>query len=448
MSANLPPVTSPPWGATTKRLVGVGVVVGLILVFRHVAAVTWYAIVVASVLAYLLSPVVTFFERRMTRIQRKETRRTLSVFLSWLVVIGMFALVIGLIVPATVKQLRQLAEDLPNQVAQTQDDLKATLGRPITIGSYTLVPWDELEKMLSQDNGGPNLSSTLQDWVLSLANPALGFLGGAVSFVITIFFVLTMLFYLMRDGPTFVAYIVGIAPESYQGDMRRLIAELGLIWNAYLRGQVVLCLAMGLVTYLAALALGLPQPLLLGLLAGFLEFIPNLGPTIASIPALLFALTADSGTLPGLHAGFLFALVVALTYVMLQQLEAIFLVPRILGHSLDLHPFVVLVAILIGASLGGLLGIILAAPGAATLRLFLRYLRVKLLDEDVLLGMPGPETRQNGLAYRMLRYFVDRRFPLAAESTDGPSQVIRSVDTARDGTREKSRAVQPFDPRR
>ncbi len=345
MSANLPPVTSPPWGATTKRLVGVGVLVALILVFRHVAAVTWYAIVVASVLAYLLSPVVTFFERRMTGIQRKETRRTLSVFLSWLVVIGLFALVIGLIVPATVKQLRQLAEDLPDQVAQTQDDLKATLGRPITIGSYTLVPWDELEKMLSQDNGGPNLSSTLQDWVLSLANPALGFLGGAVSFVITIFFVLTMLFYLMRDGPTFVAYIVGIAPESYQGDVRRLIAELGLIWNAYLRGQVVLCMAMGLVTYLAALVLGLPQPLLLGLLAGFLEFIPNLGPTIASIPALLFALTADSATLPGLHAGFLFALVVGLTYVMLQQLEAIFLVPRILGHSLDLHPFVVLVAI-------------------------------------------------------------------------------------------------------
>ena len=102
-------------------------------------------------------------------------------------------------------------------------------------------------------------------------------------------------------------------------------------------------------------AVRLPQPLLLGLVAGFLEFIPNLGPTLAQIPAVLFALTSSSSTISGLDAGLMYAVVVSLTYIGIQQLEAIFLVPRILGNSLNLHPFVVLVAILIGSNLAAFL---------------------------------------------------------------------------------------------
>ena len=104
-----------------------------------------------------------------------------------------------------------------------------------------------------------------------------------------------------------------------------------------MRGQLLLCLAVGTATYIAALILGLPQPLLLGLVAGFLEFIPNLGPTLAQIPAVLFALTSSSSTISGLDAGLMYAVVVSLTYIGIQQLEAIFLVPRILGNSLNLH---------------------------------------------------------------------------------------------------------------
>jgi predicted PurR-regulated permease PerM len=247
--------------------------------------------------------------------------------------------------------------------------------------------------------------------VLSLADSAPGFLGGALSFVIAVFFSLAMLFYLMRDGPRFAAYMVGAVPESYQGDARLLLHELGLIWNAYLRGQILLCLAVGMATYVAALILGLPQPLLLALVAGFLEFIPNLGPALAQIPALLFALTTDSATLPGLTAGLPYAAVVSVAYMSIQQLEAMFLVPRILGHSLDLHPFVVLVAILIGASLGGVLGIVLAAPSVATLRLLGRYLRGKLLDEELFATALPYGAAQRGMAFRLMRYFLSKRFP-------------------------------------
>jgi predicted PurR-regulated permease PerM len=185
-----------------------------------------------------------------------------------------------------------------------------------------------------------------------------------------------------------------------------------MIWNAYLRGQLILNFSVGLATYIVALFLGLPQPLLLALVAGFFELIPNIGPTIAAIPAVLFAFTADSTTIASLDAGFNYALVVMISYMAIQQLEAIFLVPRILGSSLDLHPFVVLVAILLAASFAGLLGVILAAPIAATLRLMVRYLRGKLLDEESFPPLPPYAVPQRGVVYRLIRHFLSKRFPV------------------------------------
>ncbi|MBN1565072.1 MAG: AI-2E family transporter [Anaerolineae bacterium] len=404
-------ITSPPWSLATKRIVALIVAGLLLLIMRRIEGSVWTSLVIALVLAYLLSPLVGFFEQRLKRIESFELRRSLSVLLTWFVVIGLFALFVGLIVPAMVAQIRQFADDLPGLIEETQADLKAALSQEITIGKTKFVPWDELENAFAPDDGeGTTVTERLQSAILALADPALGLVGGVVSFLFTIFFVLVMLFYLMRDGPLFVNYLVGSVPESYQGDARLIFHELALIWNAYLRGQIMLCLAIAIATYSAALILGLPQPLLLATVAGFLEFIPNIGPTIAQIPALLFAFTTDSTTIASLDAGLVYAVVVSLTYIAIQQLEAIFLVPRILGGSLNLHPFVVLLAILIGASLGSVLGVILAAPVAATLRLFGRYLRAKLLDEDFATA-PAFTAEKPGFVYRLIHFWLSKRFP-------------------------------------
>jgi predicted PurR-regulated permease PerM len=228
---------------------------------------------------------------------------------------------------------------------------------------------------------------------------------------------LVMLFYLMRDGPAFAEYLVNVIPESYRGDMLRLMRELGIIWNGYLRGQLLLNLSVGVATYIVALILGLPQPLLLALVAGFLELIPNIGPTIAALPAVLFALATPSSTIPSLDAGLVYALVVLIAYTGIQQVESIFLVPRILGGSLDLHPFVVLVSIVIAADIAGILGVILAAPSAATLRLGVRYLRGKLLDEELFPALPPYTAPQGGVVYRLMHYFLTQRFPIMPPET-------------------------------
>lgn len=421
MANNLPSMTSPPWDMTTKRIIALVTLIGLFLIAVQIGAAAWSAIIISVVLAYLLSPVVTFFEGRLRAIKSYEIRRSLAVLLTWLAMLGVVALGFALIIPAMVSQLRTFADDLPALIADTEEDLRDLLDRPIRIGGTEYVPWDQLEAALrttGEEDEDSSITNTLQDAVLSLADPALGFVGGVVSLVINLFFVLTMLFYLMRDGPIFAHHIVGVLPESYQGDGRRLLHELGQVWNAYLRGQILLSAAIGIATYIAALILGLPQPLLLGMIAGFLEFIPNLGPALSQIPALLFALTTDSATIPGLDAGLLYAVVVSLTYITIQNLEAIFLVPRILGSSLDLHPYVVLVGVLVGGSLAGVLGVVLAAPTIATLRVILRYVRGKLLDEDTF-GSSSVEAGQaRGLLYGLLRVLLSKRFPTMPADQD------------------------------
>jgi len=415
MTGKVPTVTSPPWSKTTKTIVAIAMGALILLFIMRVPTATWTTIALTVIFAYLLSPLVGFFERRLYGLRHYESRRTLAVLMTWLVLFGVMGIVVGLIVPASLAQFRQFAEDVPTLIESTQRDLEDFLSQPITIGDFTIVPWEEIQSTFAfggeDGTEGSTFSDTLQSALFSVSDSAITFVGGAVSVIVAMFLMLVMMFYLTRDGPIFIDYLTRATPESYRGDVLRLMHELGLIWNAYLRGQLLLGLSIAIATYIGALILGLPQPLLLAILAGFLEFIPNLGPTLAAIPAVLFALTTPSATL-GIDGGITFAVVTAVTYMVIQQLESIFLVPRILGNSLDLHPFIVLVGILIGSSLAGLLGVILAAPIVATIRLLGRYLRGKLLDEELFPTLSPYTVQQRGIIYQAIRFFLSKQFPV------------------------------------
>ena len=162
--------------------------------------------------------------------------------------------------------------------------------------------------------------------------------------------------------------------------MRRLVNELGPIWNAFLRGQITLGITMGVLIGVTMWILGVRYAVVLGLLGGLLEFIPVIGPVIAGGTALIIALF-QPGNWMNLNP-ITFALVVLVASILLQQIENDFLVPRILGGSLNLHAVVILVGAVVAASLAGVIGLLLSAPMLATLRLFGRYIYCKLFDLD------------------------------------------------------------------
>lgn len=386
MLSNPPPsLTSPPWSSVTKRTVAL-IVVGLALLITIRLAEAWSVIVIAIVLSYLLYPIVDFTEKyAFNRINPPELRRVLAVMLTFVIVILGLTLVILLIVPPVISQLGAFADNTPEIVTTIEERAKELLDRPVKYGDNTFNFWEEFVEGDSGANdsetAGTDLATRISSAINVLSKPAVSVASLAFSFFFNVFLVFALMFYLLKDGGKFIDKIDNIVPVEYQGDARRLIYELGLIWNAYLRGQIILGIIMGVTTGLTAAALGLPQPLVLGLLAGLLEFIPNIGPIVAALPALLFALISESNTIPGL-SGVAFMLIVMAAYFILQQTEALVVVPRVMGRNLDLHPFVVMAAVLFGASLAGLLGILLAAPTVATVRLFIIYIWGKLVDRD------------------------------------------------------------------
>lgn len=392
MLSNPPPsLTSPPWSDRTKRTI-VLIIGGLFFLLMLQLLKAWTIVVIALVFAYLLNPVVNLFERQLLVyvLPFKEMRRSLAVVLTLIWVIVLVVLMLIVLVPPLAAQSQEFITELPARVSSYEEQVENSLSRPIRIGNGTIIPWDEIVKATGGNESAVNFDivSAVQQAATTLSSPVLDVATVAVSVVFNILFTIVIMFYLMKDGPYFIERLEQITPVEYQGDIQRIIYELGSIWNAYLRGQLLLGFIIGLETTIAATILGLPQPLVLGLLAGLLEFVPNIGPFLSSVPAILFALISPSSTIPGLD-GLLFALVVFLTYVFIQQSEQFFLVPRVMGRSLDLHPLAILMGVLSGAALAGILGIILAAPVLATLRLLLTYIWGKLWDVDPFAKTPS-----------------------------------------------------------
>jgi predicted PurR-regulated permease PerM len=291
-------------------------------------------------------------------------------------------------------QVEEFGRRLPELLQMLEVQLETALaqpivfnGEPILIDGAPFVPLDRIEEATGTRQLNELLrfneinlqgaATALFNSARNLSGPAFSFFGGAFNTLINVTFLLMMTFYLLKDGNQFLQNVVKLVPPAFQEDGQLILKQLTNVWDAYVRGQLILCVVMGFTVYFAALVLGVPNAPMLGLLAGVLEFIPNLGPFIALIPAAFLALVSESSTITGL-AGFPFMLAVIVVWTGLQNLESIFLVPRIMGDSLDLHPFVVIVGVLVGAALVGPLGVILAAPLVASIRVLLQYVYRKL----------------------------------------------------------------------
>jgi predicted PurR-regulated permease PerM len=410
--------TAPPWNDRIKRIIAL-ICLAVFGLFLWLTVDILPLMVVTLLLAFLINPLVRFNERRLL-FWLPRGRRAFAVLLAFLFGILLFMLVLVIVLPVVFSQISSMIEHLPETLQAVSAELQRVLsqpvsfnGQPILVNGQPLVPLDYLQSVTGTDSVSEalspenfNLSGVLNQVLGSiggLTGQAFGVVGTTFTIGVNLLLLLVMIFYLGKDGGMFVDSFVSLVPASYQPDTRRLLRELSSIWNAYLRGQLILCLVIGFATFISALALGLPNALILGLVGGILEFLPNIGPVISTALAVIIALVSTSSTLPFLSGPSL-ALAVLIVWLIIQQLEALFLVPRVMGSNLDLHPFVVIAAIVIGASIAGLLGIILAAPATATIRLFARYIYGKLTGRDSFPTEIDPRTRtQNLMIVRVSR---------------------------------------------
>ena len=347
------------WTPTTKRLVVAGLLtIGLLLIWRAgdiIQPFLW-----ATILSYILLPVVGAIERRFTF---PRTVAALVVFVALLAVIfggGRF------LVPRLVDNTRDLQANWPTLIANAQQTIGDTLDS-IGLGD------------LGEAVVGPNLQDVDRQIAAMVQRSALPFVIGAGHFLLDLLIFLIATFLILRDAPRLLNFVRRNLPQEQRQEFLHVLRDTNVMLGRYIRGQLILVLLMSTVTTIGLTILGVPYSVLLGVVTGVLETIPFVGPITAGAIAGLVALGHPN---PFGWTQIWYVATVAIMYTILRHAEDYLVIPTIIGRAVRLHPAIVIFALLSGGALFGLLGIVLAVPVAATLRLLLIYVRAKLRDED------------------------------------------------------------------
>lgn len=361
--------TSPPWNRTTKIFVtAISLfLIGLLLQrFQPLVA----PLAGAAILAYLLNPIIIFLDERL------PLSRGGSIIVVY-ILLAVFLVVAGAFLSVTTYQqtigfinaVPGLIDNVITAVSSLSPETEL-----LHIGSFSIfpadIPWQ-----------------SIGDQLLGMIQPALTQSGGIVTQVaattinifIMVFFIFMVSIYIAIEIPLLGGRIgSAFASPGYQYDAERLFRDFGRVWSSYLRGQVVLGLVIFVIVWIGLSILGVRYALALAILAGLLEFVPNVGAIISTTIAMVVAFFQPEnymGLSPLVHMlivlGFMFVV---------QQLENNLLVPRIMGNALNLHPLIVIIGVFIGGTTAGILGAVLAAPVIASIKLVGTYSWRKLFD--------------------------------------------------------------------
>ena len=365
MSQAPPETSSPDWQPGTRLVVGVLLIVVAALLLYQLRQFL-IPMTLALLMAYVLHPLAVRLQRRL------RGPRWLAIGLIYLVLLLALAGTTTGIGLAASQALTSLASYLGDLSQRIPAQIEALADLQLSLG-----PWTLDLRTVNLDPVVQALSSALSPLLSQTGNLLTGVAGATASAVGTTLLVLVISFYLLLDFENLGEYLLRLVPPSHQPDAHRMMVEAGRVWQAFLRGQLLMGLAVGTATAVILSILGVRFALGLGLLAGVLEFVPVFGPWITGLISVLVALF--QGTNFWGLSPLTFALIVLGASILIQQVENNILYPRIIGASLNLNPLVVLLALLAAGSLVGVVGLLLAAPTVATLRLVFSYLYWKVV---------------------------------------------------------------------
>jgi len=347
------------WSQTTRNWVlsGLAVVIAISI---------WYGrelispLVIGALLAFVLNPAIGVVTR-----YTKLTRSLASTVVLLLGLGGLVTLSV-LITPRLVDEIQVLFLDLQGITSQ----IEQTFSQPIIFLEWTI----NLEYLFPDFNQlfSEIISSIPENAFLLLEATSKNFIWGLV--------IVATVYYLLRDWERLRNWVFEYIPEGYQPDARHLYRDIRQIWQGYLRGNLALMTVVAIMFSLAWLAIGLPGALILGLIAGLLTIIPDLGPAIAAILATAVALFEGSTYLN--ISNFWFALLVIGVYMLLINIKGIWIRPRIFARSVHMHDGIVFVAIMAAVVIQGILGALVIVPVLASGGILARYVYHQLVGNN------------------------------------------------------------------
>jgi predicted PurR-regulated permease PerM len=329
-----------------RAWVFVGVLAALVLILGFAIRGIVGPFILAAVVALLLNPLVNVAERR-------RIPRALSVIVIYnLGILGLGAGVYFL-VPMARAELSALAAQGPSIAAYLQD----LAGRRHVV-SVLGVPID-LQQAYA--NGMANLPGVLAGHLQNVLQNVFVL----VNWLFQALLVLLIAFFLVKDAHAIRGFVAGLVPFGFRPDAREISREISRMLGAYLRGQLIVCGLVGVTTTVAMWIFGIPYALALGIVAAVTAFIPFIGPFLGALPAVAVAAFVSQSVSK--------VVIVVVLYVVISNVIYNFISPKVFGDAVHLSPMLVIVAFVIGGYLGGILGLFIAVPVAAIIRILFVY---------------------------------------------------------------------------
>lgn len=307
-------------------------------------------LVMSIIIAYVLTPLCDILEKKMPRVW--------AIAVIVLTMAALFALIILYLIPGLVSEIMVLTDRFPIMMKTMRNVLKGIqirmeiMGIPASIQDSIVAYAD-----FFQENATVFIMQILERSV------------SGITFLPVLFIEIVLGFYFLKDREYFARMLTTIIPLRLRRSVLQVSSEINHILHSFIRGEVFIASVVGALATTGYLVIGLPYALILGFLAALLEFIPYFGPWLGALPAIIIAGLAGTGKL-------LWTIVVIL---LIQQLESIFIAPKILSEVVDLHPVYIILSLWAGGLFFGVIGMFLAVPSVLILRIIIKHVYLKIV---------------------------------------------------------------------
>jgi predicted PurR-regulated permease PerM len=346
---------------------GIGVIVFGYLLLRLLVYVNPVIppLLIAIAVVYLLNPLVSGLERR-------GVPRVAGAGIVYVLFLCIVALVVSLLVPVVTRQVTAVIDHNPDYLADGQAYVRRVAARFGQEPNFRLDA-DQVRNWLS---AGEN-RQTVTRYLTGLRSVTTSLLSGLIIFVLGP----VMAFYLLVDLPRLRRGAMALVPPTRREEVTALLDRIGQAVGGFFRGQLLVALFVGVASSIGLWAVGLPFWLLVGMVAGVFNLVPLVGPFIGGGLAVIIALI-DGRPLTALWA--------ALVLLAVQQVDNHLISPNVMGRTVQLHPVVVMLALLVGASFAGLFGMLVIVPLVAVAKIVFLFMWSKYVDygDELTRGSP------------------------------------------------------------
>ena len=329
-----------------RALIFLGVLAGLALILTFAIRGILGPFILAAIVALVLNPAVNAAERR-------RVPRIAAVLALYGVIAAVLAAGILFLVPLIRQEFSSLVAQGPAIASYFQgladkEHVVSVLGIPIDLRQAYNDSVHNLPGLLAG-----HLSSVVENVFM------------LVNWIFQTLLVLLVAFFLVKDAHGIRRFFEELLPPGYRTDAHDVAADVYRMLGAYMRGQLAICALVGLVTGVAMWTVGVPYSLALGIVAGVTAFIPFIGPFLGALPAVAVAAFVSQSSAK--------VIVVLVIYFVISNVIYNFISPKVFGDAVHLSPMLIIIAFVVGGYLGGILGLFVAVPVAATLRILFLY---------------------------------------------------------------------------